>query len=226
MTNVLKQCLAGFAFASLHLPVTAAPPLYKVSNLDVAGVRLGMTPDEVQQVLSGSGYTLSSQRRSLDFAGRVERGAMERRGEHIGPRTRLSGDIGSEGYTGPSSQIVSVIYGPSPTGQGVTDVTYKVQHDYLEEATFFQTVRNKYGPPSQTTERSEISSRSFTYCDTQDVNCRNEAPRLMAIGIYPMSMNHWRAVELREGRVAHQRREAAIAAAVDQVVPKVRAPQF
>lgn len=200
--------------------------LYNVAALDVAGIRLGMSPAMVQQALNGSGYELAKQERAIDFPGRVQWRAMERRGEDIGPRTPFSRDIGSESYTGPSSQEIGVEYQPTPSGMRVSRVTYRVELDYLEEGMFVGTLERKYGRPSEIYHYFTARPQTYTYCDTLNPRCGPDRPQLTAVVITPFGFKKHRTITLEQGRIANDAYLAAIEAAVDKAEPKVRAPQF
>jgi hypothetical protein len=233
MNGIYRPLSVSIALMSMWPSVSVAESttmtgiFYNVASLDVAGVRLGMTPNMVHQALDNSGYALSKQEKRNDFAGRVEQAAMERRGEFIGPRTHFSADIGHENYIGTSSQEVSVSYAPTLSGMKVSKVTYQVEVDYLDATTFLSTTERKYGRPSQIYYYFTASPQTYTYCDNLDPKCGQGRPRLTAVVVQPFGFDKkWRTLDLDQGRIAEDANLAAIAAAVDQAVPKIGAPQF
>jgi hypothetical protein len=205
--------------------------LYKVASLDVAGVRLGMSPEMVQQELTRAGYALSAQGRTSDFAARVQRRAMERRGEpvdnliHKG-QLKLSTDVGNQTYQTSSSQQVSIQFTATPSGMKVSEVSYQVELDYLDQSTFLDTIERKYGRPSQIY-YYDRSPQAYIYCDVLDPKCGPDRPQLTAVVVTPYGFNKKsRTLVLQQGRIAENANLAAVEAAVNKAEPKVSTPQF
>jgi hypothetical protein len=108
----------------------------------------------------------------------------------------------------------------------VSRVSYSIELDYLNEATFLGTVERKYGRPSQIYYYFVKRPQTYTYCDTLDPRCRSDRPQLTAVVITPFGFKKWRTITLEQGRLAKDAYLAAIEAAVDKAEPKVIRPQF
>jgi hypothetical protein len=151
--------------------VKTAPATY-----DLAGFRLGMSEDQVQQTINARGMTVRANTRVVDFETKV-RNALN--ADHHGS-FRETGRSVLEDATlddGQGGQIVLHLLG-WPDGAHVSSITYLIPHG-TPPAAWGSLLAQKYGAPGETT--SSATTFRATWCGkTKDCFNTADAFRLQA----------------------------------------------
>lgn len=182
-----------------------------VSTFDVAGVRLGMTPDEARAGLRRAGFVPKAQDPEQDsFASVVSQRAVERIGGSA-DRTKVPMFTTAKGSQGES---VEVWYAATRDGARATEVKYVMPADRMTGSAFSQGVVAKYGKPTFAQGSQSI------YCTKPEKVCASYASlQLPYLTAEPNpSSNH--VVDLRMGRRYDDGLKAERAAAVEATAPK------
>ena len=133
--------LAAAALAASTPAVAAKERIVDVTALDVAGVRLGMTPSEARVGLEAAGFNVSDDQTGPSWTARI----AEEAGKYVNtPRDTTRGTH----YTyaeGPDFQTVEVSYDVGPRGSRVRKVKYTRPAD---RGNILPTAIAKYGEPT------------------------------------------------------------------------------
>ena len=142
----LRQTVGGLsvplAYESAAGPIDAGNG-HDPRNFDVAGVRLGMSPDEVAAALGASGFTMKSAGRqpSYDSAVRERWNSAGRTG--TGPALFIAAGSSWER----PGQEVQIKYTALPQGPRVDWVAYSGDAQRMSAEAFEDQLRRKYGDP-------------------------------------------------------------------------------
>ena len=137
-------------------PADASDP----RNFDIAGVRLGMTPDQVKAAIAVAGYTIKNmgEQNSFDTAVR----SMVSTGPNL---TRINVPIFINA-SGKNQQELSVEFLALPEGPRVHRIEYQMNSMDMTEEAFGAQIFRKYGDTATTDEGS-----SRKWCTANNVEC-------------------------------------------------------
>lgn len=132
----------------------------RIRQMDVAGVRLGMTPDEARAALRAKGYaptpsTLYSDRRQdvkngYDYATRVDQVRRERLSSYGGdfkPKEVVTSEMWNKG-----DERINVDYSVMREGRRVAAVSYRIPEGRMSWPSIRSSIVDKYGRPTRLSE--------------------------------------------------------------------------
>lgn len=196
----------------------AATQYANVRAMDVAGVRLGMSPAEARAALIAKGMTPKAKdEMNLSWDSLVEIKAASRNGTPIPKSSFVPGHTVA---TGPAGEYIYVSYGQTPTGSEVSAVTYSIPSDRIDQNVYVQGVMRKYGAASF------AGKAHWRYCTSGDDKCPTigGAPTLAYLFVY--AGYNGNRLRLEEGPLATRAREKAIELAALAKLPKASKPSF
>lgn len=196
--------------------LTSGPRWASVDTFDVAGVRLGMTPQQTRTALKDAGFTPRATDPTQDsWASMVSRRAAERIGGRVDETkvpmlTRASG---------PQGETVEIWYAATEEGARATSIEYMVPTKRMERATFAAGLSAKYGRPTVRDAARDL------YCTKGEGSCvayQNKAlPYLLAESGYEVH-----SVRLAEGVGYAEEMKGRMAAAVEAEAPRKAKASF
>lgn len=207
------------ALATIPVLMSVSPALAKAhtvdaTTLDVAGVKLGMTPEEARQALNASGYSVGADLMSESWNARVASEA----GKYANTPKDGTRAVYATDAEGPEYQKVTVTYEITSSGSHARKIEYSrpgIQGDILA------LVRGKYGVPTRE------SWSTYHYCAIEKTcpsNLSSDAPEPF---LEAYSSNSGRSsIVLSQGQVARERWESAFAAAVREKAPNYGKASF
>jgi hypothetical protein len=190
--------------------LTGGPRWASVSTFDVAGVKLGMTPEETRSALKAGGFTPQATDPPQDsWASVVSRRIAERiPGEVDETKVPMFMRAG-----GPQGEQVEVWYTATPEGARATSIEYTMPTNRMERAAFVASVSAKYGRPT-----AEDPVHGL-YCTKGEASCvtygNRNLPHLLTESSYSVH-----SIKLMEGSQYGDELKARTAAAVEGMVPK------
>lgn len=206
------------AQASVHSPgaklinrlLTGGPRWVPVSTFDVAGVKLGMTPEETRTALKGAGFSPQATDPMQDaWISVVSRRAAERIGGKV-DETRVPMFTRA---SGPQGEQVEVWYTATQHGARATSIGYTMPTKRMESAAFAAGVSAKYGRP---TVQDPVHSLYCTRGESSCLSYQNKVlPHLLIENDYSVY-----SVKLAEGARYRDELKATTAAAVEVAAPR------
>lgn len=200
--------------------VAAKPPLYETAGLAIAGVRLGMTPEQVSLTLRAAGYVREHQVANMSWEERVAREVAYARALPL--RGTFRAVVWHETYR-KGAERIEIYYQPMPSGPAVASVEYGLRNSAMTEEAFRASVRARYGA------QSAGNSSEMIFCSVGETACNlldfPEAKQLPNITAYPYGGAE-RSINLRLGAKAQREYEAAFKAELARRVPAMKRPTF
>lgn len=218
-----RMNVAGLLLASVvltALPVSAAPQRPAVTDLDIGGVRLGMTPEQTRAALVKSGFKprMSDPDQDSWEAGITTEVAKRR------PSTRKASSKVPmfTMASGPRGEHLEVWYGSGQTGASATSIKYTIPSDQMTVAAFYQGVLEKYGPPT-----IRQFGKDMLYCslDEPAKTCVTWANQRGAY-LHAKADYTFHSLYMAGGEKASDERKAAFRAEVERRAPKDAKPSF
>jgi len=190
--------------------LTGGPRWAPVGTFDVAGVKLGMTPEETRAALKAGGFTPQTTDPTQDsWASVVSRRVVERiSGKMDESKVPMFTRAGR-----PQGEQVEVWYTATPEGARATSIEYTMPTNRMERAAFVAGVSAKYGRP--TTEDPVHG----LYCTRGESSCvtygNRVLPHLLTESSYSVH-----SIKLMEGMRYGDELRARSAAAVEAAAPR------
>lgn len=133
------------AMFSSNAAIAQASP---VTNFDVAGVKLGMTPAQSITVLKTGGFQIAgwSPTTQPSWDSKLSRLISERRPATKWLDKRVERSFVAGNSTG---EDVTVSFTATPAGPVVDRIIYRASKSRMQEAPFWEMVRAKYGKPTR-----------------------------------------------------------------------------
>lgn len=210
---------------SMAQPVRISAPSVEqlLAKYDIAGVRLGMTPDQARSALLTAGYTFdekTSQQFECGWDCALEKLVAQR--QLRSPRTFSTKVVRWLGMQGPRGQFVEVSFSPTDRGQVATTVRYAIPISQISDQDFQRQMISKFGNPS-----INENARIMAYCVPVEPHCYNRSD---IKNIFP-SLGTWGGLSYRreyrtydlvlsEGTYLQNRRGERLAQIVDGLAPK------
>ena len=197
---------SSFVFQS---SANAKPRVIDVTGIDVAGVRLGMTPEAARQALTNQGFQLSDDEMYLSWSAQVAAEA----GKYVNTPKDTTRAIWSTKADGADYQEVSVSYGVSVDGSRVKGVRYTRP---ARLGNILKLATDRYGQPTR------IDMNTYHYCP-QVKGCptslfsKADFPSLEVH--HPFSEYGLSVITLTQGTAADQRLDAKFREAVIAIAP-------
>ncbi|MEH3036158.1 MAG: hypothetical protein PGN23_06660 [Sphingomonas adhaesiva] len=204
------QVYDGSTAARLMDKVLGGPRWGSVADFDVAGVRLGMTPEEARAALRKGGLVPAAEDPQQDaFGAVVSRRAAERGGAGAdrGTVPMFTMARGVQGET------VEVWYAAARDGARVTQVKYLMPTNRMEAAAFSRSVEAKYGRPT-----FRQGAQGF-YCTKPERVCAGYASKVLPYLVADTGSVH-HGLDLQMGEEYRAELKAETAAAVEAAAPK------
>lgn len=221
--NNRSMLLAGIVLA------TAAPaqrPAVGPPGMDVAGVRLRMTPAEAKTALATAGYRMQEPSMVDSFQQKVRREADARLGRPMAyPK---SAGMSAIVAFGPKQERAEVIFAQTPAGSVVGGVTVDVPQTSITSLDFVAQAKAKYGSPG----RIRFAGAEMTWCMPEvGTNC---GLPFVASGPEPadypqLETSSYRSggrIRLTSGNRWHSDLDRQREAAVEALAPKARTVAF
>ncbi|MBP2513820.1 hypothetical protein [Sphingomonas sp. PvP018] len=198
------------AINNLLDPIRWAP----IETFDVAGVRLGMTPQEARAALVSKGFTPRATDPSQpSWAALVSERVADRRGGRSDASTVARFTMAE----GPQGEHIEVWYAPTRAGARVANVTYTIPSNRMEAQAFLDSVTSKYGKPSFTerTKRFYCSRGRDSRASCWRLGDTANRPGLLASSEFAV-----RTIDLTEGSDTADARKQQLAGEVEAAAPK------
>ena len=208
----MKKIVIAALAAALIVPSTAhAQRQVEVAEFDVAGVKLGMTHDQVVSALNEKGFSVSSTSEQKDWEAQLA-DEMKKRGYEGNSNGRVAGMTRAKG---PQDESIDVWYAATPEGARVANINYHARPARITGDAFRSGLRSKYGEAT-----TDHGARKI-YCTTGEEKClplfgSKELPHLKV----QMDSALLYSIDLVEGREAGSRRRAQFASALEARAPK------
>ena len=202
---------------------TSAPDVARIRAMDVAGVRLGMSPDQARAALRASGYAPTPDwslytdgrptvSRNYDYATFVE---QARRGRlAAGGPMKSTNTIVSEDWN-KGDERVHVAYVPLREGVQVADVLYVIPEGRIDWVGIRSNVTAKYGRPTRLSE----DLRTVRYCG-------DGACAAVSANFAELSLRGSWSVQLEDGGALERMSREQAAADADRAIRKTAKPSF
>lgn len=210
-TPVVAQARADSPAAKLiDRLLTGGPRWAPVGTFDVAGVKLGMTPEETRAALNAGGFTPQViDPTQSSWASLVSRRVVERiPGKVDETRIPMFTRAG-----GPHGEQVEVWYTATPDGARATSIEYTMPTNRMERAAFVAGVSAKYGRP---TIEDPVHG---LYCTRGESRCVTYGDGLLPYLLTESSYSV-HSIKLMEGMRYGDDLKARTAAAVEGMAPK------
>jgi hypothetical protein len=220
--RIFFASLLALSAVPMDLPALAAPmrPPVAVGQLDIAGVKLGMTPEQVRPALVRAGFMPRASDPDQDsWEGRIAAEVAKRR---PGTRSTATKVPMFTMARGPRGEHVEVWYYSSPSGAAASSIKFEIPADQMTAAAFYNGVLEKYGRPTV-----RPFGKDMLYCSAGEpagscVSLGNK--RKTYLHAESGYKNH--SLYLAEGADAAEARKAAFWAEVERRAPKDARPSF
>jgi hypothetical protein len=218
----IRTRVAAFATAavSVSMAAHAQRPAPGPLSFDVAGVKLGMSPDEAKASLARASYKVTGISDAPSFDQEVRSQAARRQGRSL-PSARNAG-LSRITATGPHQEYMEVYFLQQQEGSRVSGVTVDIPVTAITSDAFWRQVTTKYGAPGARKQAVEMfwcsmevganCGRSYVASGPMD----NEYPLLTATG----NANGGGGLRLQVGQRAYDAQRAAMEAATVRLAPK------
>lgn len=186
-------------------------------QLELAGVRVGMTSAEVAPVLVAAGY-----RRNQGGEGPSWDATIARRASERGVRLAATGRVPSWESFVKDAERVEVRYRPSPTGAVVSEVEYTVNADAVAPQRLRAVLLARYGRSGWD------NAHEYLYCSRGERVCNLLAhvQGLQLPSVYVLLGGMQHRIVLKSGTRILEAHDAALRAEVDRRAPRIRRPTF
>lgn len=204
------QVYVGSPGAKLLDSVLGGPRWAPVSTLDVAGVTLGMTPDDTRAALRKAGFTPNVEDPQQDgWSAVVSQRAAERIGGKV-DRSKVPMFTRAKGTQG---ETVEVWYAATREGPRASSIKYRMPTARMEKAAFLKGVAEKYGKPT-----FQEGAKGL-WCTKPEKVCASYANRQLP-SLTVESGHAFHEVDLTMGQRYRDEQKALTAAAVEAAAPK------
>ncbi|MEA3052154.1 MAG: hypothetical protein QOG72_1057 [Sphingomonadales bacterium] len=213
---VLAAMSGAAALAQAPLRSTSQNPLYPAQTLAIAGVKLGMTPPEVDAAARSTGYTRSRQDRGENWDARIARLVAMNRSIRIPG----SGEIIRREEYKKGEEELQVEYNATPRGAAVATVRYELGNDAITASRFREAALARYGAPTRPSEMQMMyCSAGEIACTPVDFPTATQEPNIIVD--IPL-----RAITLSLGARLWREHSAMERAEMNRRAPKVQRPTF
>lgn len=209
--------IIGLAAAAATVQQAPSLPSAGPATFDIAGVKLGMTPDAVRRAIVAVGYRIDHTDTTNSFQDNVAVEAAHAQGRV--PAYGKATSVGRIWAVGPHAEFLTVDFDQWPGGAFVGAVDLAIKPERQTLAALQSQIEGKYGKPNLKTD-----SLSFQWCTPGERGCdRMSVPQLPTLQVgYATPYT----VRLREnGQVASQL-NAAFKASVEARAPKSERSAF
>ena len=217
IAGLLAVCSVPIAFPAAAGPKRAPTA---VADLDIAGVRLGMTPEQVRPALVRAGFTPRASDPDQDsWEGRIAAEVARRR---QGTRSAASKVPMFTMARGPRGERVEIWYYGGPSGATASSIKFQIPADQMTAAAFYQGVLEKYGRPTV-----RPFGKDMLYCSAGEPagSCVTFGNKRKTY-LHAESGYKIHSLYLAEGADASEARKAAFSAEVERRAPKDARPSF
>lgn len=196
-----------------------APPASVRAPWRIAGIGLGMKPQEVGSALRTAGYALERRYMGRSWQGEVANQVSYLRAIRIPAGTDV---ISKEDYR-KGQEFIQVDYAAGPGGPYVSRVNYEISSNAIDAEHFKAAALSRYGQPSLPGEWENV------YCSVGERRC-SRIVSLVTNQLPSLTVNAAdgtdRTLELRQGQRAEVAYEAAVKAEAERLYPKKDKPSF
>jgi len=209
--------LIGSILTSMSVPAGAVPPVTPpaafdlpangTAKFDIAGVRVGMSPDDVRKAMVKAGYRVGVVSRLESFGGQVAARIAELRHQSRIAKYDTTWEIQA---TGPATESLTVDFDQWPDGPHAVVLSFRANPDRQSQDAFRSQVEARYGKPTGR------ALGVWRWCSPGERQCGPVAiPALPSLDAdYQM-----RSLHLKIGADAAQARKALVEAEARKVVP-------
>ncbi len=220
-----RMIIAGmFAVAALPtaLPALAAPKHARpvVAGLDIAGAKLGMTPEQVRAALFRAGFTPRASDPDQDsWEARIAAEVAKRR---PGTRSAAKKVAMFTMASGPLGEHLEIWYYAGPSGATASSIKFQIPANQMTGAAFSQGVLEKYGPPT-----NRGYGKDMLYCSGGEPagSCVTWGNKRKAY-LHAERDSSFHSLYLTQGTEASDAYKAAFWAEVERQAPKDARPSF
>jgi hypothetical protein len=222
MNRLICAGLLVVAAAPMALPAAAgaqrAAPV--VAELDIAGVRLGMTPEQVRAALVRAGFTPRATDPDQDsWDTRIAQEVAKRR-----PDTRAAARKVPmfTMASGPRGEHLEIWYSAGPSGARASTIKFEISAEQMTAAAFYRGVFEKYGPPT-----TRGFSKDLLYCSPGEAaaSCASSENKRKPY-LHAESDHTLHSLYLAQGTEASYAWKTAFWAEVERRAPRDARPSF
>jgi hypothetical protein len=222
MNRMIIAGLLAVSAVPMALPALAAPKRAEtmVADLDIAGVKLGMAPDQVRLALVRAGFTPRVSDPDQDSWERRIAAEVARRRPGT-PSTGSKVPIFTMAR-GPRGEHLEIWYYAGPSGATASSIKFQIPADQITAVAFYQGVLEKYGRPTV-----RPFGKDMVYCSAGE-----PAASCVTLGnkrktyLHAESGYKIHSLYLAEGTDASEAHKAAFWAEVERRAPKDARPSF
>ena len=180
----------------------------RVAGFDIAGVRLGMTPQEAIDRAAKAGFKISSSSTGPSFADNRLEALRKRQPDFAGSKSAKV--VREQFFKGPQGDYLSVEFASMPEGSRVEKIRYTFKPSRTDAKDVERTIFKKFGSPNG----RAIVVGNFKWCDNQ---CQNgDASAKLALPVF-------NSVQIDGRDPAQSYIQKLIDADVDRLAPKAKA---
>jgi hypothetical protein len=219
---MIVASLLAVAAVPTALPALAAPKPAPaaLTDVDIAGVKLGMTPEQVRGALVRAGFTPRASDPDQDsWEARVAAEVAKRRPGTLSKAKKVPMFTMA---SGPRGEHVEIWYHAGPSGAVASSIKFQVPTDQMTAAAFYEGVLGKYGRPT-----SRPYGKDMLYCSPGEAaaRCVTGGNKLKTY-LQAESGYSFHSLYLAHGTEASDASKAAFQAEVERRAPKDARPSF
>ncbi|MEO7178770.1 MAG: hypothetical protein ABIW83_07990 [Allosphingosinicella sp.] len=222
MNRMIVAGLLAVATVPMALPALAASKRAAtgVADLDIAGIKLGMTPEQVRPALVRAGFTPRASDPDQDsWEARIAAEVAKRR---LGTRSAARKVPMFTMASGPRGEHLETWYYAGPSGATASSIKFQIPANQMTGAAFYQGVLEKYGPPTH-----HGYGKDMLYCSAGEragscVTWGNKRKTYF----HAESDSSFHSLYLTQGAEASDAYKAAFWAEVERRAPKDARPSF
>jgi hypothetical protein len=194
-----------------------------VSSFDIAGVRLGDTPQQVRAALAKTGYVIRGGSIPSDqpgFEDRVLAAIARRQGVKAPePKSNVAGKFTADG---PNAAFMEIFFAATRAGAVVSEVRWQLPQAAMTGQAFLAQTVSKYGPVGQSN-----NGVQHLWCEAANARCADwETAYQTAPSLRANTDGQSNYLNLLQGTNAENAQQGAIVAEVDRRSPKLGKAAF
>lgn len=183
--------------------------------LDIAGVRLNMTPDQAEMAVRAKGFVIDSRVTGPSFVQNVQIAINVRDPRRPAPSYSAQTTKHTLSLKGPSGEFLQVFFNPTAEGPRVSEVGIHIDTHRTSQDIFERQAMSKYGKPTH----YQLQWNAFYWCNFVGRKCGEngilEPGPYLTYTSFPdpaLTLTYKVGMKLRT--------EAAVSAEVERLAPK------
>lgn len=169
LSSIFERAAQGIVARKAETLVRA-PGVLRIAEADIAGVRLGMAPVQVEAALRAANYGSVRKGSGASFEQLVAEKVAERTPLEQRKPAGAEGAVRQIWATGPAGETLWVRFAPSVSGPQVMFVRVSIDDRRVTKAAFQERVNAKFGRPSA----AKPGMLDWFWCDSSVVHCGDD----------------------------------------------------